>query len=254
MTHQYKHRSFFMILCLTGFALLFNSCCKSKRCKCNDEWGMKVDDCTPKHYGPYYLDSVKPYLWFKPGSWWVYKNSITGETDSIYTVYCDSSFKDVAGTDKKWLTLSYSTVNYKLRSDKYNTDYYYQEQAKYPDVTDFTYSHSLYKTTWFENKTAVPEHCFSYPFNSGSPLFKSFYSSVIIQGTTYTNVAVFESPMDESIQHPKLMPYTLYNYSVSRYYWAKDYGIVKIESDTYRNDNDQPIQNNWELLKSHLIQ
>jgi hypothetical protein len=241
------------LLILLAVIVVFNSCCKKQKCKCKEEWGEEVDDCTPKHFGPYYLGEVKDYLYFKPGSWWVYENNLTGETDSIYTVLCDTAFNEVTGKDEKWLTLSYTSIGFRLRSDKYDVDYYFDQRPRFPHATDFNFNLVMDKMANFPTfgANSVP---FSYPFNPAiKQNFNELISSMDIKGKTYTDVAVFQVSPDNSVQHPTNIPYPLYFQATVKYYWAKNYGLVKIEAKTYRNDTGQEVYNNWELTKSNLI-
>lgn len=234
--------------------LSINSCCRKPECKCKEEWGESVKDCTPKHYGPYYLGEVKDYLYFKKGSWWVYKNSLSGETDSIYTVYCDTNVINTTGTDYKWLTLTYTSIDIKLKSDKYDVDYYYQMQKKFPDVTDFEFGYNMYRLADRPLESDIPYKNFSYPFNANySNSFKEYLTNITIQGKTYNDVVVFLVNRDQGVQHPLNYPYELYFQSNSKYYWAKGVGLVMIKCDTYRRDNNQPIENIWELTNYNLI-
>ncbi len=44
----------------------------------------------------FYLGGVKDYLYFKPGSYWIYKNTVTNEIDTVKQVVMDTSRKRVA--------------------------------------------------------------------------------------------------------------------------------------------------------------
>jgi hypothetical protein len=241
------------ILILLTLIVAFNSCCKKQKCKCKEEWGEEVEDCTPKHYGPYYLGEVKDYLYFKPGSWWVYENSLSGETDSIYTILCDTAFNEVTGRDERWLTLSYTSIGFRLRSDKYNINYYYEEQPREPDVTDFSYSHSLYRLADSQIRSDLPYNCFTYPFVvNSSHVFQEIIPSLVVKGKTYTGVAVFQTSPDESISLPTLS-FIYETAGIAKYYWVKGYGLVQIEQILYRPDTQKTFWHKWELVKCNLV-
>ncbi len=241
--------------CLIVFVLLlFSGCCKSKRCQCDEKYGMKVDDCTPKHYGPYYLGEVKDYLYFKPGSWWVYKNNLSGEIDSIYTITCDTFIVNSTGTDRKWLTLSYSDIGFRLRSDKYNVDYIYSHSKIYPDVTGYNggIGYTIDKTSVFSTKarSSVP---FTYPFKTDNRnLFQQLIPSLMIQGKTYYNVAVFQIWSDESVQLPTLT-FGFMADAPTKYYWARGVGLVQIEQGLFRFDTQTTVTQKWELINYNLV-
>jgi hypothetical protein len=241
---------YFYILCILTIFVL-DSCCKKQKCKCEKEWGEEVEDCTPKHYGPYYLGEVKDYLYFKSGSWWVYENNLSGETDSIYTILCDTAINSLVGKNKPWLSLTYTSIGFRLRSDKYDVDYFYDEPLLNLDVTDFGFGHAFNRRALFPT-TAGSSAPFCFPFQSEKN-FKEILPSIVIKGITYTEVAVFEVGSDNSVQHPTEISYPLYFLSNAKYFWAKNYGLIKIEARTYRNDTSQEIINSWELIKHNLI-
>jgi hypothetical protein len=232
--------------------LLISGCCKSKRCQCNEKYGERVDDCTPKHYGPYYLGEVKDYLYFKPGSWWVYKNDLSNEIDSIYTVTCDTFTVNSRGNPKKWLTLTYIDLSCHLRSDKYNADYYYDMPNLYPDITDFQPGYLFDRTASFPTvtRTSTP---FAYPFkDNGSHLFQQLLTSLIVQGKTYNDVAVFQIWSDESVQLPSL-GFGFETSAPTKYFWAKGVGLIKIEQMLYRYDTQSTFLHKWELINYNLV-
>jgi hypothetical protein len=234
--------------------LLINSCCRKSECKCNEEWGVKVSDCTPKHYGPYYLGEVKDYLYFKKGSWWVYKNNLSGETDSIYTVYCDTFMINSTGDHYKWLSMSYSDIGFRLRSDKYDVNYIYSHGVVYPDVTGYTggIGYTMDKTSNFPTISRVSTP-FTYPFKvDNRNLFQELIPSMTIQGKTYNDVAVFQVWSDETVQLPTLT-FGFMADAPTKYYWAKGVGLVMIEQTLFRFDLQQTFVQKWELIKYNLI-
>lgn len=233
--------------------LSINSCCRKQECKCEDEWGQRVEDCTPKHYGPYYLGEVKDYLYFKKGSWWVYKNSLSGETDSIYTVYCDTNVINTTGTDYKWLTLTYTLIDIKLKSDKYDVDYYYQMQKKFPDVTDFEFGYNMYRLADRPLESDISYKNFSYPFKANfSNSFKEYLSDITILGKTYNDVAVFQVWSDNGVQLPNL-PFGFKTSAPTMYYWAKGVGLVMIEQTLFRFDTQSTFIHKWEITNYNLV-
>lgn len=143
--------------------LIITSCCKSNKCKCKKEWGEKVDNCTPVHFGAFPLGGAKDYLYFKPGSWWVYRNTLSGETDSIYTEYCDTAVEESQGDPNKWLTLTYTTIAYQLKSNIYNTTYRYDRIKQHPYTTTFQYTQAQWRTMITPKKIERALSCFCLP-------------------------------------------------------------------------------------------
>ena len=239
----------FLILC----TLLIASCCKSNKCKCNKEWGERVDDCTPVHFGPFPLGGAKDYLYFKPGSWWVYRNSLSGETDSIYTVYCDTAVEESQGDPNRWLTLTYTTIAYQLKSTVYNTTYIYERIKQHPYTSTFEYTQAQWRTMIAPKKSRGPYPVFIYPFKDAAADFIELIPILNIQGADYSEVAVFQSDnFDETVQLPTQLPYTVTYGGINKYYWAKGAGLVQIESLLYKPSDSSTVWQKWELVKSHL--
>lgn len=236
-------------------SILINSCCKSNKCQCNKEWGEKVEDCSPKHFGPYPLGGAYDYLYFEPGSWWIYRNSLSGETDSIYTQYCDSFVVNTKGTNLRWLSLTYTSLAYSLRSDLNNITYNFTRIQQVPDVTDFTYTQTEFKTMSASNKSIGPHVSFVYPFKSTAGLnFNELKQVFTINGVDYNEVAIFTSEgYDNTVQLPTKLSYPVGWGGVNKYYWAKGYGLVQIESRLWRNDIQDTVWQKWELIKCNLI-
>lgn len=70
-------------MCISILAL--SGCCKDKR---NDIPGKQCDP-RPNEISHFWLGEAKDYMYFKPGTWWVYKNTNTGMIDTIQ-VYSSS--------------------------------------------------------------------------------------------------------------------------------------------------------------------
>lgn len=247
----------YLILLLS--LLIINSCCKSKKCKCRKEWGENVSDCTPVHFGPFPLGGAKDYLYFKRGSWWVYRNSLSGETDSIYTEQCDTFVVDAKGNFEKWKTMTYTTIGYHLRSDVNNVDYIYNRIAWAPDLTSFKdhgYSQTQQKAILTPTDSRGPYLIFTYPFQNNpmaDQLMMTSYPVMSIQGNQYNNVISFQSDIsDNTVQLPTKLSYGVVYGGVNKYYWAKNYGLVQIETMLNKTSDHSVIWQKWELVKCHL--
>jgi hypothetical protein len=65
--------------------LLISSCCKD-----NNPY---MEGCQTEPFeelGPFNLDTMKPYVFFETGSYWIYKCDLTGELDSQYCASSDA--------------------------------------------------------------------------------------------------------------------------------------------------------------------
>ncbi|MDP2174979.1 MAG: hypothetical protein Q8K70_03610, partial [Bacteroidota bacterium] len=93
---------------------------------------------------------------------------------------------------------------------------------------------------------------FSYPFNR--EVITAQYDSLTVKNKTYYNVVVFENTRESD---HSLIPMNDKNYNSAyklKYFWAKNYGIIKIESLTSNLTLQQSQFNSWELMKSNIIQ
>ena len=191
-------------------------------------------------------DELKSYLWSKAGSYWIYKNTKTGDMD---TQVCNG-FRFDSITSKgnqaysKHITILY---DYLLKSyhSSFSNEVFYEATSKYSaDATPFK---GLFFAFMREGNGSIIS-CFHYPFDypavsgtgSSYTTYKGMDSTLIIQGKTYFNVAKFEIDKDD-IWEEKLNCIRSNNI----YYWAKDVGLVKKESKT--------CNYSWELIKYNII-
>lgn len=98
-------------LLLAGVILLLVSCDK---------------ELPPGEPGGIYVerpDDIRDYIWFKEGSYWIYRDSASGVEDSVYVVYSiDTTYWLGNGID----SALYDIVYVYLHSDYYNTDYRFE--------------------------------------------------------------------------------------------------------------------------------
>lgn len=246
-----------LLLCVS-IILVFNACCRSKSCKCHERWGYYVSDCTPKSYGPYPLGGAKDYLYFKPGSYWIYKNSYTGELDSLYMAYCDTFVKTTKGMDYKWLEVSYTSIAFNLRSDIQGTSYQSQTQRVLPDVTGFDpnnfYSVQFCDLTTTQGSDGTSGYIFQYPFPShNNPNEFEHYDQIKWSDSTYYDVGVFYNDVYsfDMIRMPKKVPGGCGPYNFGKIYWGKGVGIVAMEDSIHLYSNNEKKLNRWELIRYH---
>ena len=243
--------SFFNYFGLFVIVLIFNSCCRSNKCKCWDQWHEDTEDCTPHSYGPYPLGGAKDYLYFKPGSFWVYKSNVSGELDTIKTVSCDSFVVESEGSENPWDKVTYTTIEFWLTSSTYRTDYSYFTYKTRPDKRDFRYTLALWRN-------ALQNDCIAFYYPSDTHLLTA-YCKVIpelkIGDSTYHDVLVYEGgKYDHTYQMPqKLGTKTSYDGNPS-YYWARGRGLVMVECRLWRYDLQQSFMHRWELHQCKLIQ
>ena len=246
------------ILLLSVSVLIFDSCCRSSECQCYEEWGEHVDDCTPKSFGPYPLGGAKDYLYFKPGSYWVYKNSFTGELDSLYMAYCDTFVKTTKGMAYRWLEVTYTSIEFKLKSDIQGTAYRSYTQRVLPDVTSFDENnfHSVQFCEMTKPQGGVTSgYIFQYPFPSkNNPNNYEHYDQIKWSDSTFYDVGVFYTDQysTDLIRTPKNVVGGCDQANIGKFYWGKGVGIVAMEDSIFLYKSQDFALSRWELIRYHL--
>ncbi len=227
-----RYIKIFVIGCL---AILFYNGCKPK--DCHDD-GTCAED-----YRRMPLGEAKNYLYALPGSYWIYKNTLTGDLDTQTCTgfICDtiiSKGEDLA----KYITIEYERIR-KTSFSSFNHLEYYDETRGYnasaPRDLETIFNR------WSGGNNIQP---FFHPFiintNTGNgastTTCKGLDSALIIQGKLYKNVAIFNIDLDGVVEinckHPAI---------VTTYYWSKDVGLVK---KTIKDCNYS-----WELIEHKII-
>lgn len=223
---------------LTGILVLLLYACGNKDCH-------DTGTCPPEHYFKS-MGEAKDYLWAKPGSYWIYRNTKTGDLD---TVTCKVFYFD---TIRKEGTEDYS-LNVTI-------EYEFMFRGLYSTFSPYSYTETT--TPYSANSRPVNTirtiltrectdgliECFFYPFEPGvhagtGSMYCSYTgmdSTYALQGKTYYNVAKFDLDSDD-IGEPKLSC----EHAHTIYYWAKDVGLIKKEVLT--------CNYNWELIDYNII-
>ncbi len=210
------NNSYLLILIFVTFAL--NAC----NSDCHDK-----GNCDPEYYR-WDLGEAKSYLWADTGSYWIYKNSKTGELDTQTCVGSKTYWVNVKGNTNyaKHITIDYEVLNRRLYST-YNKWYYNDK------TTDANPNVAVLENNIIVDRTVGGQGInipFSYPFvkglggntGSSSTTCTNTDTSIIVNGKTYDHVVVFDVNMDE-IWEEKLgciRPNT-------KYFWVKNIGLIK---------------------------
>jgi hypothetical protein len=225
-----------ILLAVLFVAMLASSGCKPKDCN-------KDGTCAEEYYlGKF--GEVKDYLWALDSSYWIYKNSKTGELDtqtclgfSYYTV-------KVRGTlnYSKYKVYEYDKISRTLYSTYYKTSIVDKTGDHFPDsrenhINDVILNRKVYGV----GEADVFFNPFELGLGSGDgSSYTSFIgldSTLIIQGKTYYSVAKFDIDFDYTWDD--------INYTGGVFYWAKDVGIIK---HTHKVGNYS-----WELIDYNII-
>ena len=220
------------------------------QCKDKDPTKPGYQRKAPKpEYYTFRMTEVKDYVWFKPGSYWIYKNT---KNNLLDTVTCTGFYYDsvtIKGTYdySKHITLNYDRLEITTYSSHYK--WYYRDWSgnTTPDAPNFKKNRFLMDRTC-PSGLLVP---FFYPLDIGGfsgtgssvTQLKSVEETLNIENEMYFKVAQFEIDSDDIWYSDTTS--NLIRYPKTRYYWAKNVGLVKREnvSENY----------SWELIEHHII-
>lgn len=231
-------------LCLFSTALLLLNACKP-------------DKPEEKVYLGYFPATVPlQYLYFKPGSYWVYECDSTGELDSQIMVKCDTPWQHQSYIDYQYVIYNKKSITYKT---SFNTIYF---------GTAIPYNKSQVGKYYFANSLGISgpnssatDCVFFYPFDTNSlggfgsspTYYKGHYDSMQVLGRWYKDVRVFKVQVTSG--WIKLNSWRLPNLNhltSVEYYWSKHIGLIRTRVFTYDNVLNKPFTHNWNL-KRYLV-
>ena len=191
-------------------------------------------------------EDLKSYLWSKPGSYWIYKNTKTGDLDTqVCTGFLFNNIT-IKGDEShsKHITIKYDLIARNISSTYTKHGFYDETTRYYPNSTPFKgMFYALYRHG-NGSLISVFHYTFDYPRMSGTGSSYTTYigmdSTLTIQGKTYQNVAKFDIDKDD-IWEEKLNCIRSNNI----YYWAKDVGLIKKQSIS--------CNYSWELIEYNII-
>ena len=182
------------------------------------------------------------------GSYWIYKNTKTGDLDThiINGFYFDSILVKGIYPYSKHRTIYYDYLSKSFYSTFIKRFFYEYTRTFNPQATDLYITSNDLTREGNGSRNHPLVHPFLIPKESNSGTGSSYAayigmdSTLTIQGKTYQNVAKFD--IDSDGVWSKTYPYTT---TGSKYYWAKDVGLVK-RTATHRDEN-------WELIEYNII-
>ena len=212
--------------------------CKNKDCH-------KSGECPPEYYR-IRLGESKKYLFSLPGSYWIYKNTNTGELDTqkcLSFVY-DSIVRKGTQDYSKHITAEYDYIRRTIQSSYTNFLFSDKTLIGDPDFNGYNSNNIILQRSLLNDIGYIKP--FFNPFTNGliagtgssNTISLGLDSNLSIQGKTYYNVAKFDIDQDD-------IWYNYANYPNTVYYWAKDVGLVKRLNKT---DNYS-----WELIEYNII-
>jgi hypothetical protein len=200
-----------------------------------------------KYLGTYPLGDIKDYLYFKPGSMWVYECDSTGELDTQVMVSCDTPWVIKSFIKYQLLTCKIQSIN---EGSTYSSplpfgDIYYKKEYSY------FWSITRYRSN--PKDLGSGRDCiFFKPYDTNSlgglgdsPCkYKGLLTNYTVLGKTYDTVRVFQ------VQTGGTFPYCkIKSWNVGRltYYWAKNVGLVRLFVETAYDGTKKAFNFNWNL-------
>ena len=239
------------IVALTILALLGLGACKPEKPK---------DPITIT----YKLGEVKDYMYFKPGTWWVYEHDKTHERDSQYVTSCDYSVSTQTGREEwsKHITLQQETLSMRIRSnfkDGWGGYNFFDIYTTGQNVNAFPYPKRAYQferskiSSVFANSSTT---AFYHPFDLCSDKKQCFYymDTTLVNHTinnyTFDTVRVFAVSYGAAVMQTPFVPT---QDASAKCYYAKGYGLVKITQNTYKVLDGSPYNHSWSVVKMNIL-
>jgi hypothetical protein len=198
---------------------------------------------------PYYKisDDMKQYFVYKPGSYWIFINDSTNETDSMYITEAIYSRQGVADNDGRHkYTFDMIAIYYQSRLFYESEIGYFcagpntlKVKTKLSDTNQYAYAEPVtYFPGWELNTKITANQCIG-----GSVFIQQFLPSTSINNILYNNVIRTKIQSIDSTA-------TNQNFYLRDVCFAKNIGIIKlIEESRYFN-----IYRSWSLSKYKVIQ
>ncbi len=201
--------------------------------------------CSKKKMTHYPVNAeLKAAFNYKPGTYWIYRDSISGEVDSFFVTRYDSSFHQEPEKDYSYdvITIRVAVLNIEPKVD---TE---QKYFEYAYVQNAISAYYRYKDTIWKVVEYVP--LINYPYekaltasvglgnvysiNETGSLTNTF-PTYIVTGKTFNNVA--------EVNHISEINYSSYN---DWYYFSPDAGIIKMRLHRIGSKSYDKI---WELQR-----
>ena len=213
-------------------------------------------DEKPKHYGPYRLGEAADYVYFKPGSWWIYENTVNGRIDTFRVVKSQREIRN--NTDFYGNTVDYESIDLLMEAGYYFDYWVYRpfgQSGVVPRENHEWLQLDAFALTPPEGNLRHSEfHIFSgtepifyYPFEpawlmSNRLIFSHMKDTFQQDGVVYDSTAVFKRASEGRFGADSV--------DVSHFYWSKYVGLTKM--DVIRSDGRTRWE--WKLKKYHVEQ
>ncbi|MCB9262098.1 MAG: hypothetical protein H6607_06965 [Flavobacteriales bacterium] len=213
-----------------------------------------LPSCKPEEPEPWtryeYLGEARDYIYFKPGTWWVYENIKDGRLD---TIEITKSFDDTTKLTGNGNTMYYEEIEWyaKSRMDVYEYHFYSWnspliEQYDEGRTAWRRYYLAKYKPGGYVGVVTN----FIYPFDQTYTQNTSTHSVQLkielnilkLKSKEYQNIKAYLLSDDDLIFYDELER----TGGAAQYYWAKNIGMIKLENLKHSVS--------WELIDYNIVQ
>jgi hypothetical protein len=208
----------------------------------------------------YKLGEVKDYMVFKPGTYWVYQNDITGEIDSQWVTSCQVGEYTQKGTEEysSHITLKQEFFEMYIATnfiDGYGDNPRWKLYSWGASVNGYPAITPGYLVE--KNKKAIStgstSDIFVKPYYTASnhTVYQiNLLTNYELNGSTYDTVRVFHVGADRCGFQSKIPTAD----GKSDYYFAKNYGLIKLYNMSFKASNGTPINQTWSLIRKNIVQ
>lgn len=238
-------RNIFLLSITALVLVIFNGCCKDQ-----NPYTSGCQKEPAKYLGDYPLGEIKDYLYFKPGSMWVYECDSTLELDTQIIVSSNTAW-----TIKPYVTYEYldyiisSKRGYNIYTYKPTTDVLYNDNFKY-----------FYSSTIINSEEGGRDNTFFYPFKlngtggggANSTFYRGYLDSMEVLNKWYKDIRIFE--VERGATYPRVTGIETWEGAKQTIYWSKHVGIVRMHIYTIKRGFNTEFIFNWNLKEDNVIQ
>jgi len=237
----------YKLFLLVIVSVVLNSCCKDKNTYTS---GCQKEPA--KYLGDYPLGEIKDYLYFHPGSQWVYECDSTLELDTQIMTECV-----ITPYKKPYITYELLTFK-KISINEGSTYKVFYPTTNVPYNDDFKYFFSTVIKRTNPKDPQVSRDCIYYKpydssiygFGSSETRYHGYLDSLEVLGKWYKDIRIFQVAHSAGFAEPTNIGTT--QTGQATYYWAKNIGIVRLHIWTAKRGLNTTFKFNWNL-KSHQV-
>lgn len=209
-------------------------------------YGCGPEDKPVEDLGFFPLGEIKDYHYFQPGSWWVYKNMITGDLDTVVMARRKIDTIPVGNNIRKF---SYEDITYTTTSITLKENYrHYRRYPMSAEPIDWKYFYYISRSrisdkNGFEGIQDVFISPDDISYGYADIIFIENLDTLSLNsGILVYKVKVFETDFEGDGS---------WDSYPAKYYWAKNIGLIKRE----KLDTDKiTLLEGWELIDYEITQ